>query len=251
MTARSVPQVVSSRIRERQTCASTASMPNARPWRRGQAPKPHGGAPKAQGLTVAIAVAAPSPVPSFVPPVNLNSTGADVPINAFATARIYTSLTDVTLGGEPLRPAHRDRCHHWCLERCVSTEGSCRRLAGPDGRNATATAHPLPRPFRDTSTMVRRSEIQNNITFTRSFVRAATPMLAIVISLLGASWRSAKGRCTHDVRRLQAAATRTESARKQNPRSACILRLSCGAELEQLRRMGTAEYARFNLSYMN
>jgi hypothetical protein len=96
MTARSVPQVVSSRIRERQTCASTASMPNARPWRRGQAPKPHGGAPKAQGLTVAIAVAAPSPVPSFVPPVNLNSTGADVPINAFATARIYTSLTDVT-----------------------------------------------------------------------------------------------------------------------------------------------------------
>jgi hypothetical protein len=158
---------------------------------------------------------------------------------------------DPILGGEPLRPAHRDRCHHWCLERCVSTEGSCRRLAGPDGRNATATAHPLPRPFRDTSTMVRRSEIQNNITFTRSFVRAATPMLAIVISLLGASWRSAKGRCTHDVRRLQAAATRTESARKQNPRSACILRLSCGAELEQLRRMGTAEYARFNLSYMN
>jgi hypothetical protein len=109
MTARSVPQVVSSRIRERQTCASTASMPNARPWRRGQAPKPHGGAPKAQGLTVAIAVAAPSPVPSFVPPVNLNSTGADVPINAFATARIYTSLTDVTAGHQGNRQGHEQQ----------------------------------------------------------------------------------------------------------------------------------------------
>jgi hypothetical protein len=60
MTACSAPQVVSSRIRERQTAASTASMPNARPRRRGQAPKPHRGAPKAQGLTAAIAVAGPS-----------------------------------------------------------------------------------------------------------------------------------------------------------------------------------------------
>jgi hypothetical protein len=97
MTARSAPQVVSSRIRERQTAASTASMPNARPRRRGQAPKPHRGAPKAQGLTAAIAVAGPSPVPSIAPddPVSLNSTGADVPM-AFATLRIYTSLTDTT-----------------------------------------------------------------------------------------------------------------------------------------------------------
>jgi hypothetical protein len=49
---------------------------------------------------VAIAVAAPSPVPSFVPddPVNLNSTGADVPMNPFATSRIYTSLTGTTSG---------------------------------------------------------------------------------------------------------------------------------------------------------
>jgi hypothetical protein len=52
MTARSAPQVVSSRIRERQTAASTASMPNARPRRRGQAPKPHRGAPKAQGCVL-------------------------------------------------------------------------------------------------------------------------------------------------------------------------------------------------------
>src|ERR1700735_4496641 len=98
MTARSAPQVVSSRIRERQTAASTASMPNTRPRRRGQAPKPHRGAPKAQGLTAAIAVAGPSPVPSIAPddPVSLNSTGADVPM-AFATLRIYTSLTDTTV----------------------------------------------------------------------------------------------------------------------------------------------------------
>jgi hypothetical protein len=97
MTARSAPQVVSSRIRERQTAASTASMPSTRPRRRGQAPKPHRGAPKAQGLTAAIAVAGPSPVPSIAPddPVSLNSTGADVPM-AFATLRIYTSLTDTT-----------------------------------------------------------------------------------------------------------------------------------------------------------
>ena len=98
MTARSAPQVLSSRIRERQTAASTASMPNPRPWRRGQAPKPHRGAPKAQGLTAAIAVAGPSPVPSIAPddPASLNSTGADVPMCAFATSRIYTSLTGTT-----------------------------------------------------------------------------------------------------------------------------------------------------------
>ena len=110
MTARSAPQVVSSRIRERQTAASTASMPNTRPRRRGQAPKPHRGAPKAQGLTAAIAVAGPSPVPSIAPddPVSLNSTGADVPM-AFATLRIYTSLTDTTSAGmlSLLSEAHR------------------------------------------------------------------------------------------------------------------------------------------------
>jgi hypothetical protein len=73
-------------------------MPDARPWRRGQAPKPHRGAPKAQGLTAAITVAAPSPVPSIAPVMRStpNSTGADVPMNAFATSRIYTSLTGTT-----------------------------------------------------------------------------------------------------------------------------------------------------------
>ena len=66
--------------RERQTAASTASMPNARLWRRGQAPKPQSGAPKAQGLTAAIAVAEPSNVPSFA----LKSTGVDRPIGTSA-----------------------------------------------------------------------------------------------------------------------------------------------------------------------
>ena len=104
MTARSAPHVVSSRIRERQTVASTASMPDARPRRRGQAPKPHSGAPKAQGLTAAITVAAPSHGPSIAPVMRStpNSTGADASMNAFATSRIYTSLTGTTL--PPLWP---------------------------------------------------------------------------------------------------------------------------------------------------
>ena len=68
-------------------------MPTARPWRRGQAPQPRSGAPKAPGLTAAITVAAPSSRPSIVPD---DSTRADTPIKAFATSRIYTSLTDTT-----------------------------------------------------------------------------------------------------------------------------------------------------------
>jgi len=82
-------------------------MPNARPERRGQAPKPRRGAPKAQGLTAAIAVAAPSPRPSSIAPdgpVSLNSTGADTPMNAFPTSRIYTSLTGTIVGGNPPPP---------------------------------------------------------------------------------------------------------------------------------------------------
>src|SRR6478672_1288388 len=74
-------------------CATTAPMPTARPWRRGQAPQPRSGAPKAPGLTAAITVAAPSSRPSIVPD---DSTRADTPIKAFATSRIYMSLTDTT-----------------------------------------------------------------------------------------------------------------------------------------------------------
>src|SRR5579864_1755941 len=77
--------------RERQTAASTAPRPNARPRRRGQAPKPRSGAPKAQGLTATVAVAAPSNVPSFA----LKSTGVEGPIGSSDTPVIYTTLTDV------------------------------------------------------------------------------------------------------------------------------------------------------------
>ena len=77
MTPDATPRIVSRHIHERQTAPSTAPVPKARPWRRGQAPKPHSGAPKAQGLTAAIAVAAPSLGPSIAPddPVSLNATG--------------------------------------------------------------------------------------------------------------------------------------------------------------------------------
>ena len=81
-------------------CATTAPMPTARPWRRGQAPQPRSGAPKAPGLTAAITVAAPSSRPSIVPD---DSTRADTPIKAFATSRIYTSLTDTTPRRYPRR----------------------------------------------------------------------------------------------------------------------------------------------------
>ena len=85
-------------ICHRQTAASTAPMPDARAWRRGQVPQPRSGAPKAQDLTAAITVAAPSHVPSIAPDDVMapDSTGADAPMNAFITPRIYTSLTDVT-----------------------------------------------------------------------------------------------------------------------------------------------------------
>src|SRR6186997_2963493 len=78
--------------RERPTAASTAPLPDPRPGRRGQAPKPRSGAPKAQGLTAAIAVVAPSAVPSIA----LDFTGVKAPIDPSTTSQIYTSLTDVT-----------------------------------------------------------------------------------------------------------------------------------------------------------
>ena len=102
----------------RQTAPSTAPMPDARPWRRGQAPQPRSGAPKAQGLKATIAVAASSPAPSVTQAnlANLNSAAAEVPMNAAVTSQIYTSLTDTTKfdignwpagppkGGRPLSP---------------------------------------------------------------------------------------------------------------------------------------------------
>jgi hypothetical protein len=88
MTAHARAQVVARRIHERQAAPSTAPMPNA-------------------------PVAAPSPGPSIAPDdlVSLNSTGADTPINAFATSRIYTSLTGTTVRiGNVAATQHPSRC---------------------------------------------------------------------------------------------------------------------------------------------
>jgi hypothetical protein len=50
-------------------------------------------------LTAAITVAAPSHVPSIAPDDVMapDPTGADAPMNAFITPRIYTSLTGMTI----------------------------------------------------------------------------------------------------------------------------------------------------------
>ena len=88
--------------RERPTAASTAPLPDPRPGRRGQAPKPRSGAPKAQGLTAAIAVVAPSAVPSIA----LDFTGVKAPIDPSTTSQIYTSLTDVTAWASAELPRH-------------------------------------------------------------------------------------------------------------------------------------------------
>jgi hypothetical protein len=58
-------------------------------------------------LTAAITVAAPSSRPSIVPD---DSTRADTPIKAFATSRIYTSLTDTT-DRKPREPDHPSLFH--------------------------------------------------------------------------------------------------------------------------------------------
>ena len=64
----------------------------------------------ASGLDRDAAVAAPSPVPSIAPenPVSLNSTGADVPMRAFAISQIYTSLTGTTCAEGTAKVTRRD-----------------------------------------------------------------------------------------------------------------------------------------------
>ena len=89
---RSMTQAISVPMGERQNVPSTAPMPNARPWRRGQAPQPRSGAPKAQGWTAASAVAAPSFMPSVAQHHPVDSTGANVPINAAATSK-FTQIS--------------------------------------------------------------------------------------------------------------------------------------------------------------
>src|SRR5215472_14614660 len=83
-------------VSEGQSGSSKASMPNARPWRRGQAPKPRSGAPKAQGWTAAPTVAAQSFESSVAAKCLVDSTGTDVPMSASATPRIHTTLTGTT-----------------------------------------------------------------------------------------------------------------------------------------------------------
>jgi hypothetical protein len=95
------------RVRQHQTGDEQLPDYVDRRLRAGHPPQPRSGAPKAQDLTAAIAVAAPSFGPSIAPddPVKLNSAGADVSMNAFATSRIYTSLTDATS-----KMCRRSRC---------------------------------------------------------------------------------------------------------------------------------------------
>jgi hypothetical protein len=80
----------------RQSGPSAAPMPNARPWRRGQAPQPRSGAPKAQGWTAAPAVVAQSFRPSAAAEHAVDSTGNIVPKAPSATPRFHTTLTGTT-----------------------------------------------------------------------------------------------------------------------------------------------------------
>src|ERR1700751_3176724 len=81
----------------RQSGPSTAPMPNARPWRRGQAPGPRSGAPKAQGWTATPAVAAQLFGPSAAAQHAIDSTGDIVPKRASTTPRFHTTLTGTTI----------------------------------------------------------------------------------------------------------------------------------------------------------
>jgi hypothetical protein len=81
--------------RVRQTSASTAPMPNARPWHRGQVPQPRSGAPKAQDLTAAIAVAAQSSVPSIATFME-NAEADQLGPTLVTHPPIYTTLTEAT-----------------------------------------------------------------------------------------------------------------------------------------------------------
>jgi len=93
-------------------------MPNARPWRRGQSPQPRSGAPKAQGLTAAIAAAAQSNLPSFA----RKSTATTAPITSSATPAIYTTLTDVT--------KHAGFLPRLCQPYRACTKGKVERFVG-------------------------------------------------------------------------------------------------------------------------
>jgi len=87
--------------------------------RRGQAPQPRSGAPKAQGLTAAIAVVAQSRVPSIAQQT-ANFSDATIHNGASTTSQIYTSLTDLTPehGGSLARSQHVATRPHQRSEFC-------------------------------------------------------------------------------------------------------------------------------------
>ena len=134
-------QAISVPMGERQNVPSTAPMPNARPWRRGQAPQPRSGAPKAQGWTAASAVAAPSFMPSVAQHHPVNSTGANVPINAAATSRIYTILTDTTrIDGPRLdRGTRSSLMARWRERPCSAKARACGSIAS-SGRSSAPSS---------------------------------------------------------------------------------------------------------------
>ena len=107
----------------RQTAASTALMPHARPWRCGQAPQPRSGAPKAQGLTASPTVAAPSPVPSST--VNF-FTDVRPPIDTTNTPRNYTSLTDAIMRRGLFQPGTQFHKETAMASRCLQTVSQIR-----------------------------------------------------------------------------------------------------------------------------
>jgi hypothetical protein len=87
-------------LRVRQTATSSAPMPNARPWRRRQRPAAAQRCAEGAGLdgvdrgrsTISCAV------PRTGESLTTSLTGADAPMRASPTSRIYTCLTDVTRG---------------------------------------------------------------------------------------------------------------------------------------------------------
>jgi hypothetical protein len=115
-------------LRVRQTATSSAPMPNARPWRRRQRPAAAQRCAEGAGLdgvdrgrsTISCAV------PRTGESLTTSLTGADAPMRASPTSRIYTCLTDVTEvgqqgGGEGRQIGHGAGIYRMALKRCSKT----------------------------------------------------------------------------------------------------------------------------------
>ena len=134
---------------ERQTAASTAFMPNARPRRRGQAPVAAQRCAEGAGLDGGDL--GRSTIICAVHHTRRNSTDDDLPMNVFATSRIYTSLTGTT--GTRLNPGtiilHRDAGFTVCVCTPIGRIGD--ELV--EGRIPWAT--PFDRPAIDPARQVK------------------------------------------------------------------------------------------------